>query len=214
MSAGDRTGDRTGDRASDRASVSLSSLPPSPLAHHDRHGFVIGLAGWSGSGKTTLAEKLIATLCERGLDVATVKHAHHRFDADIPGKDSYRHRQAGAAQVLVSSDMRSVLFSEHQAGGDRPLDDLLADLRPCDVVVVEGFKREAIPKIEVFRAVNGKSLLFPDDDWIIAVASDVPPDNSLPITPAPQRLDLNDAEAIADFICALADSDVPKGAAG
>lgn len=189
------------------ASDLIASLPSSPLAHHGRHGFVIGLAGWSGSGKTTLAEKLIGTLCARGLNVASVKHAHHRFDADIPGKDSYRHRQAGAAQVLVSSDMRSVLFSEHKNGDDRPLDELLADLRPCDVVLVEGFKREPIPKIEVFRAVNDKPLLFPEDDWIIAIASD----GTVPDGSPPHQLDLNDAAAIADFICGLAGFDVPKG---
>lgn len=190
------------------ASDKLPVIPPSPLVNHDRHGFVIGLAGWSGSGKTTLAEKLIARLCARNFDVATVKHAHHRFDADLPGKDSYRHRQAGAAQVMVSSEMRSVLFSEHNGRGDRPLDDILADLRPCDIVIVEGFKREPIPKIEVFRASNDKPPLFPDDEWIIGVASDSEWPSQAASSP-PLRLDLNDADAIADFICALAGIDAP-----
>ena len=189
----------------------MSPIPQSPLVNHARHGFVIGLAGWSGSGKTTLAEKVIAALCARNVDVATVKHAHHRFDADVPGKDSYRHRQAGAAQVMVSSELRSVLFREHNGQGDRPLDDILADFHPCDLVLVEGFKREPIPKIEVFRSANEQPPLFPDDEWIIGVATD----GDMPTPPglsrqAPTKLDLNDAEAIADFICGVAGIDVPE----
>jgi len=178
-----------------------SSLPPTPLANARRHGFVIGLAGWSGSGKTTLAERLIASLTGRGFGVATIKHAHHHFDADVPGKDSHRHRTAGARQVLVSSALRSVLFAEHGADGDRPLDDLLAALAPADIVLVEGFKREPIPKIEIHRAAIGKPALWPDDPWIFAVATD---GNALAPEAPDIILDLNAPEAIADFIGAHA----------
>ena len=115
-----------------------------------RHGLVIGLAGWSGSGKTTLAEKLIAGLNARGLDVATLKHAHHAFDADTPGKDSYRHRKAGARQVIVSSQARSVLFTENADLGESSLETLLNKLVPADIVIVEGYKREPIPRSKSF----------------------------------------------------------------
>lgn len=172
----------------------------SALPNAQRHGFVIGLAGWSGSGKTTLAEKLIALLTARGHSIATIKHAHHKFDADIPGKDSYRHRVAGARQVLVSSQQRSVLFTEHQDACDRPLDELLGALAPADIVVVEGFKREPIPKIEIFRAAVNKPPLFTEDNWIIAVASD---DTDLPTANLP-CLDLNEPTTIADLIGQLA----------
>ena len=178
-------------------------IPQSPLPSVARHGFVIGLAGWSGSGKTTLAERLITGLCERGVNVATIKHAHHQFDADVPGKDSYRHRTAGARQVLVSSAKRSVLFTEHGSAGDRPLDELLSALVPADIVIVEGFKREPIPKIEIYRTAVGKPPLSPDDEWIVATATDA--DNSDMIAGAPSIvLNLNDASAIVDFISSLA----------
>jgi molybdopterin-guanine dinucleotide biosynthesis protein B len=182
-----------------------------PLASGARHGFVIGLAGWSGSGKTTLAEQLISALATRGKNVATIKHAHHQFDADIPGKDSHRHRMAGARQVLVSSALRSALFTENGDTGDRSLDDLLGALAPADIVLVEGFKREPLPKIEVFRAAVGKPPLWPDDRWIVALATDQSA-NTPANTPANTRddqapliqLDLNDPETIADFICECA----------
>ena len=169
-----------------------------------RHGYVIGLAGWSGSGKTTLAEKLIAALTARGLDVATVKHAHHAFDADTPGKDSYRHRAAGARQVVVSSEARSVVFTENRRQGEAPLDSLLLALAPADIVIVEGYKREAIPKIEIHRAEIGKPLLFPGDPLIVTVATKggVAPDG----TP-PHILDLDDIEAITAYVCGLAGRD-------
>ncbi len=181
-------------------------IAKTPLAGAGRHGYVIGLAGWSGSGKTTLAERLIGVLTSRGHNVATIKHAHHRFDADVPGKDSYRHRSAGARQVLVSSALRSVLFAEHGNSGDRPLDELLATLAPADIVLVEGFKREPIPKIEIHREDLGKPLLWPEDQWIIAIATD----RTLgpKIDGAPEIvLDLNDAAAIADFVCDLANTE-------
>ena len=161
-----------------------------------KHGSaaLFGLAGWSGSGKTTLAEQLITELTSQGLNMATIKHAHHEFDADTPGKDSWRHRKAGAAQVLVSSAIRSAHFVEHE--GEEPgLEQLLARLQPCDLVLIEGFKREAVPKLEVFRPAVGKPHLWPDDPQIIAVASD----GSLPDCPLPV-LDLNDIPAVAAFV--------------
>ena len=155
---------------------------------------LFGLAGWSGSGKTTLAEQLITELTAQGLNMATIKHAHHEFDADTPGKDSWRHRKAGAAQVLVSSAIRSAHFVEHQA--EEPgLEQLLRRLQPCDLVLVEGFKREAVPKLEIFRKSVGKPHLWPDDSQIIAVASDdLLPDCPLPV------LNLNDIPAITAFV--------------
>ena len=126
--------------------------------------------------------------------MATIKHAHHEFDADTPGKDSWRHRKAGAAQVLVSSAIRSAHFVEHQA--EEPgLEQLLRRLQPCDLVLIEGFKREAVPKLEIFRKSVGKPYLWPDDSQIIAVASDdLLPDCPLPV------LNLNDIPAIAAFV--------------
>jgi molybdopterin-guanine dinucleotide biosynthesis protein B len=188
--------------------IASITLAKTPLAGAGRHGFVIGLAGWSGSGKTTLAEQLIGVLTARGRGVATIKHAHHRFDADVPGKDSHRHRSAGARQVLVSSALRSVLFTEHCTGGDRPLDDLLAALAPADIVLVEGFKREPIPKIEIYREAVGKAPLWPEDEWIIAAATDAQLEPQTDGAPA-IILDLNDAAAIADLICGLADAEKP-----
>ncbi|MGB0521185.1 MAG: molybdopterin-guanine dinucleotide biosynthesis protein B [Candidatus Puniceispirillaceae bacterium] len=132
---------------------------------------VFGLAGWSGSGKTTLAEKLIRHIVTRGFSVASIKHAHHKFDADVPGKDSWRHRKAGADQVLVSSAARSVHFIEHPEE-EPALDDLVSQLKPCDLVLVEGYKKEAIPKLEIYRKELGMPPLYPEDSHIIAVMSD------------------------------------------
>ena len=182
------------------------TLDKTPIASASRHGFVIGLAGWSGSGKTTLAEHLISALKALGRDVATIKHAHHLFDADVPGKDSYRHRAAGASQVLVSSTLRSVLFTEHGIGGDHPLDNLLKALAPTDIVLVEGFKRDPIPKIEIYREAVGKPPLWPEDEWIIATATDTTLELQTDGAPA-IVLDLNDAAAIAELICRLPDVD-------
>ena len=160
-----------------------------------QHGAVFGLAGWSGSGKTTLVEQVVSHLVGLGYDVATVKHAHHHFDADIPGKDSFRHRQAGARQVLVSSAQRSALFSEHASSDEPDLPHLLQQLAPADLVLVEGFKKYPIEKIEIFRPSVGKPLLYPDDDLVMAVASD----EALDDCPLPV-FDLSDIAAIADFI--------------
>lgn len=162
--------------------------------HNPSSAALFGLAGWSGSGKTTLAEQLIAELTAQGLKLATIKHAHHEFDADTPGKDSWRHRQAGAHQVLVSSAVRSAHFSEHQHT-EPSLTELLARLQPCDLILIEGFKHEPIPKLEIYRSETDKPHLYLDDTHIIAVASDIQlPDCPLPV------LDLNDISAIAAFM--------------
>ena len=158
------------------------------------HAALFSLAGWSGSGKTTLAEQLIKQWTAQGFDVATIKHAHHEFEADTRGKDSWRHRKAGARQVLVSSATRSAHFVEHQST-EPVLPHLLDMLLPCDLVLIEGFKREAGPKLEIFREKVGKPHLYTEDSQIIAVASDsLLPDCPLPV------LDLNDIAAIADFV--------------
>ncbi len=158
---------------------------------------VFGFAGWSGSGKTTLMARLIPVLTARGLTLATIKHAHHAFDIDQPGKDSYVHRMAGATEVLVTSANRWALMHENRGAPEPTLADLLAKLSPVDIVLVEGFKRDSHPKLEIHRPSNGKPLLYPDDPHIIAVASDV----ALPDCPLPV-LDLDDVAAIADLILA------------
>ncbi|HYM30901.1 MAG TPA: molybdopterin-guanine dinucleotide biosynthesis protein B [Candidatus Cybelea sp.] len=156
---------------------------------------VFGLAGWSGSGKTTMLERLIPELNARGISVSTIKHAHHAFDVDTPGKDSYRHRQAGANEVLVSSEYRWALMHELRGKIEPKLSELLPHLSPVDLVIVEGFKRDAHDKLEVFRAAVGKPLMAFEDKRIVAVASDAPvPGLELP------RLDLADPSAIADFV--------------
>ena|SRR5258706_1298845 len=156
---------------------------------------LFGLAGWSGSGKTTLMGVLLPELIRRGLSVSTIKHAHHSFDVDQPGKDSYEHRRAGAAEVLVASAQRWALMHELRGAPEPTLDALIARLLPVDLVLVEGYKRHPHPKIEVHRPSNGKPLLCPDDPHIVAVASDV----DLKGLTIP-RLDLADVPAIADFI--------------
>jgi molybdopterin-guanine dinucleotide biosynthesis protein B len=163
------------------------------------HMRIVGLAGWSGSGKTTLVTKVIPVLVRRGLKVATVKHAHHEFDTDQPGKDSWLHRQAGASEVAIVSSRRWALVHELGDASEPPLEDMLQKLSPVDLVIVEGFKRHAYPKLEVFRAAVGKPLLHPDDDCIVAVATDAPlPQASVPV------LMLDDIEAIADALQAEA----------
>jgi molybdopterin-guanine dinucleotide biosynthesis protein B len=157
---------------------------------------VFGFAGWSGSGKTTLIEKLIPRFVGAGLRVSLVKHAHHSFDVDQPGKDSYRHRHAGASEVLVTSSRRWVLMHELRGAAEPAFEDTLRRLSPCDLVIVEGFKRAAIPKLEVWRRETGEPLLHPNDERIVAVASDSPVETRLPL------LDLNDDAAIASFILA------------
>ena len=154
---------------------------------------IFGVAGWKNSGKTTLVEKIIKDLINRGYTASSIKHAHHEFEADTPGKDSWRHREAGARQVLVSSAIRSAHFVEHKTT-EPALAQLLNRLLPCDLVLIEGFKREVVPKMEIFRAEVGKPHLYTEDNQIIAVASDsAVPDCPLPV------LDLNDIPTIADF---------------
>jgi molybdopterin-guanine dinucleotide biosynthesis protein B len=160
---------------------------------------IIGLAGWSGSGKTTLVTAVIPVLVGRGLKVATVKHAHHDFDVDQPGKDSWLHRQAGAGEVAIVSSRRWALVHELGEEPEPPLGDILQRLSPADLVIVEGFKRHAHPKLEVYRAAIGKPLLHPDDDCIVAVATDAPlPQASVPV------LMLDDIEGIANVLQAEA----------
>ena len=142
---------------------------------------VIGLAGWSGAGKTTLLTRLIPHFNAQGLRVSVIKHAHHQFDVDVPGKDSWRHREAGAAEVLVASANRWALMHELRGAAEPRLPELLSKLSAVDLVVVEGFKREPHRKIEVHRAANGKPLLFPDDPGIVGISTDVAVETRLPI---------------------------------
>jgi molybdopterin-guanine dinucleotide biosynthesis protein B len=159
----------------------------------------IGFAGWSGAGKTTLIRQVIARLVQQGLRVATLKHAHHDFDIDHPGKDSWEHRRAGAAEVLVVSDTRWALMHELNGAPEPSLPELLAKLAPADLVLIEGFKRSPHPKIEVFRAANAKPPLHPGDDSIIAIAADIAfPEAGRPVLP------LDDIVAITNFILAHA----------
>jgi molybdopterin-guanine dinucleotide biosynthesis protein B len=160
---------------------------------------VIGLAGWSGSGKTTLITKVIPVLVGRGLKVATVKHAHHAFDIDRPGKDSWQHREAGASEVMVASSRRWAVVHELRDEPEPPLEELLAKLSPADLVIIEGFKRHAHPKLEIYRASVGKPLIYPQDDCVVAIASDAPlPRAQLPV------LMLDDIEGIANVLHAEA----------
>ena len=155
---------------------------------------VIGFAGWSGSGKTTLLEQVIGLLEARGLAVSLIKHAHHEFDIDYPGKDSYRHRHAGCREVLITSANRWAVMHELRGRAELTLNEALTQLSPCDLVLVEGFKHAPIPKIEIYRAEIGKPQLFPDDPHIIAVASDGGVETTLP------QLDLGNPGEIARFI--------------
>lgn len=156
---------------------------------------VIGLAGWSGSGKTTLLSRVIPRIVARGLKVSTLKHAHHGFDVDQPGKDSHTHRMAGATEVLVGSARRWALVHELREGAEPPLGALLEKLSPVDLVLVEGYKSEPHPKLEVYRAAVGKPLLYPSDPAIVAIASDAP----LPTAPIPV-VDLDDIESVTDIL--------------
>ena len=153
-----------------------------------------GFAGWSGSGKTTLIEKLIPRFVRLGLRVSLIKHAHHTFDVDHPGKDSYRHRHAGAGEILVTSSRRWVLMHELRGAPEPAFEEQVRRLSPCDLLLVEGFKHAPIAKLEVWRAQTGEPLLHPNDPHIVAIATDARLETSLPL------LDLNDDAAIASFI--------------
>ena len=156
---------------------------------------VYGVTGWKNSGKTTLVEALVRDITGRGLRVSTVKHAHHAFDLDQPGKDSYRHRHAGAGQVLIASRARWALMTELRDAEEPSLADLLARLDPVDLVLVEGYKRDRHPKIEARRTATAQNLIAEDDATIEAVASDAPLDGlAVPV------FDLDDVRGIADFI--------------
>ena len=155
---------------------------------------VLGIAGYSGSGKTTLIEKIVPILVKEGLRVSLVKHAHHEFDVDQRGKDSFRHRQAGCTQVLVSSSERWALMHELRGEAEPGLEALLRHLSPCDLVLVEGYKHDPIPRIEVHRSGGERPLLFPHDPHVIAIATDEALDTKLP------QFGLDDAASIARFI--------------
>ena len=156
---------------------------------------IFGLAGWSGSGKTTLMTALIPELVSRGITVSTLKHAHHSFDVDQPGKDSWRHRQAGAGEVMVSSQNRWALMHELRGVPEPSLDELVRRMSPVDLLLIEGFKRHPHPKIEVYRPALGKPPLHPEDPFVVAIASDeMLPGLALPLLP------LSDVGAIAGFI--------------
>ena len=156
---------------------------------------IFGLAGWSGSGKTTLMTALIPELVSRGITVSTLKHAHHAFDVDQPGKDSWRHRQAGACEVMISSQNRWALMHELRGAPEPTFDELVQRMSPVDLLLVEGFKRHPHPKIEVYRPSLGKPFLHPEDPLVVAIASDeMLPGLALPWLP------LSDAGAVATFI--------------
>jgi len=155
---------------------------------------IFGFAGWSGSGKTTLIEQLIPRFVQRGLRVSLIKHAHHTFDVDHPGKDSYRHRHAGASEILVTSSRRWVLMHELRGAHEPSFEELVKRISPCELLLVEGFKFAPIPKLEVWRAETGEPLLHPNDSHIVAVASDARIETRLPL------LNLNDVEGVSHFI--------------
>ncbi len=161
---------------------------------------VIGFAGFSGSGKTTLIEAVIPLLVARGLRVSLIKHAHHDFDVDRPGKDSYRHRAAGASEVLVTSSLRWVVMHELRGAPEPMLNDHLCRLSDCDIALVEGFKRAPIAKIEVHRVALNSPLIYPADPHIIAVATDGKLNTLLP------QLDINDPGDVANFIQGFCDA--------
>ncbi|OUR79410.1 molybdopterin-guanine dinucleotide biosynthesis protein B [Alphaproteobacteria bacterium 46_93_T64] len=164
---------------------------------------VIGISGWSGNGKTTLLENLIPALIDKGFSVSTLKHAHHKFDVDHPGKDSFRHREAGAKEVLISSKTRWALMSENIDDDELSVTELIEKMSPVDILLIEGFKKEDFRKIEIIRNDNDTEPLYKSDPTVIAVATDRNDiKTELPL------LDLNDVSAIAAFIimtCGLED---------
>ena len=157
---------------------------------------VYGVVGWKNAGKTTLVERLVAELTGRGYTVSTIKHTHHGVDLDRPGKDSYRHRQAGAGQTILASSARWALMTELRGAPEPPLEALIARLDPCDIVIVEGYKRDAHPKVEAWRAETGQPLIAREDPTVRAVASNDAPEAAQPV------IGLDDVAAIADFILA------------
>lgn len=169
---------------------------------------IFGLAGWSGSGKTTLLERLLPVMIARGVTVSTIKHTHHDVDLDRPGKDSFRHRTAGAVEVMVASTTRWALLHENRDDAEPALDDLVAQMSAVDLVLVEGFKRHPHPKLEVFRPALGRPFVSADDPSFVLIASDQPLTGvALPVLP------LDDISAIADFILRRCGLPVPRAAA-
>ena len=166
---------------------------------------VFGFAGWSGSGKTTLVERLLPEFTARGLRVSVNKHAHHGFDLDKPGKDSWRHREAGATQVLMLSSDRWVLMHELRGAPEPTLDEQLQLLEPCDLVLIEGYKAAAVPKLEIHRPSHGKPPLWPENPHVVAVASDVGAEELAPDCPLPV-LPINEPARIAEFILDFLDA--------
>ncbi len=162
------------------------------------HVPIIGFAAWSGTGKTTLLRRLLPILAERGIRTGMIKHAHHDFDVDTPGKDSYELRKAGAAQMLISSRRRWALMVERPVEREPPLDEVLLDLDQefLDLILVEGFKHERFPKIELHRPGFGRPMLYPRDETIIAMATDAPLGKEIPLP----LLDLNDPPSIANYL--------------
>ena len=163
---------------------------------------IFGVTGWKNSGKTGLMERLITEFTARGLSVSSIKHAHHSFDIDHPGRDSYRHRDAGARQVLLASRNRWALMHEFRDEDEPSLGDLLKQLSPVDLVLIEGYKRDRHPKIEAHRKETGQPLIAPEDETIVAVASDASVAIDRPV------LDLNDTASIANFIAQHLELDV------
>ncbi len=155
---------------------------------------IFGFAGWSGSGKTTLIEELIPRFVKHGLSVSIIKHAHHSFDVDQPGKDSFRHRQAGCKEVVVVSEKRWAIMHELRDEPEPSLEEQIGRISPCDLLLVEGYKHYPLPKLEIWRKENAKPWLHPQDEHIVAIAADAPVDTRLP------RFDLNDRDRIGDFI--------------
>jgi molybdopterin-guanine dinucleotide biosynthesis protein B len=167
-----------------------------------------GLIGWSGSGKTTLMEKLIPELTGRGLKVSTMKHTHHNFEIDKPGKDSFKHRMAGATEVAVMSSSRWALVHELRAEDEPGVDAMIRRMTPVDLLLIEGFKTHGHPKIEVFRPSTREDMLQPSDPTVVAVATDEALDGvTVPV------IDLNDVAAVADFILAHCGLEAADGAA-
>ena len=156
---------------------------------------ILGIVGWKNSGKTTLVEALVREMTARGLRVSTVKHAHHAFDVDVPGKDSHRHREAGAHEVIVASGQRWALMHELRGAPEPPVEELIAKLAPCDLVLVEGFKRGTHPKIEVARFEREEGLIADHDRSVLAVATD-----DIALAGCHHALPLNDVAAILEFI--------------
>lgn len=155
---------------------------------------IFGISGFSGSGKTTLIEKLIPQFTAGGLKVSLIKHAHHRFDIDHPGKDSYRHRNAGCTEVMITSSMRWALMHELRGEPELTLQEAIKRISPCDLLLIEGYKREPIPKLEVYRSTLGEPLMFPQDPHVVAIAGDQGVDTRLP------QFGIDDVSAIAGFI--------------